>query len=75
MRTIKNLQGNIKVVVWTVTGLIIGIVFGLIWHFVEPGLAIWFWPALGVLFFGQHAYRSSRRVRDKDKPESTPPTE
>ena len=71
----QNLQGNMKVVVWPVAGLVVAIVFGLVWHLIEPGLAIWFWPAFGVLIFGQHAYRSSRRVRNKDDEESMPPTE
>ena len=55
-------------------GLVIGVVFGLVWRVFDPSLAIYFWPAFGALMFGQHAYRSNRRIRNKDKPESAPPT-
>jgi hypothetical protein len=60
----------VKVVVWTVVGLVIGIVFGLVWHVFEPSLALYFWPALGAVIVGQHAYRSIRR-KDKAKPPTT----
>lgn len=74
MDKIKNLQGGMKIVVWAVAGLVIGIVFGQVWHLVDPGLALWFWPVLGSLIFGQHAFRSNRRIRDRDDEKSMPPT-
>jgi hypothetical protein len=59
-----------KVVQGGAIGLFVGIVFGLVWHTFDQSLALYFWPALGALAFGQHAYHSSR---DKKGPE--PPTE
>lgn len=64
-----KIEADMKVVQWAVIGLVIGIVFGLVWKTIDPGLALFFWPALGALIFGQHAYRSTRH---KNKPE--PPT-
>ena len=74
MKRINNLQGSKKISAWAVIGLVIGVVFGLVWRVFDPSLAIYFWPAFGALMFGQHAYRSNRRIRNKDKPESAPPT-
>ena len=74
MKRINSLQGSMKIVAWAVIGLVIGIVFGLVWHVFDPSLAIYFWPVFAALMFGQHAYRSNRRIRNRDKPESAPPT-
>ncbi|MEP7193310.1 MAG: hypothetical protein ABI903_10630 [Actinomycetota bacterium] len=49
-----------KVVLWALIGLVTGAVFGLVWHLFEPSLALYFWPLLGTVLFGQHAYRFNR---------------
>jgi hypothetical protein len=58
-------EGNTKIVVWALFGLVIGLVFALVWHLLEPSLALYFWPVFGALNFGQHAYWSHR---DRNKP-------
>ena len=58
-----------RVFKWALVGAATGFVLGLVWHQFEPSLALYFWPLLGALFFGQHAYRSGR-----DKDTSKPPT-
>jgi hypothetical protein len=63
------LVGDMKILAWTLIGLVVGIVFGLVWRLFEPSLALYFWPLFGAVIFGQHAYRSHR---DKEKPK--PPT-
>jgi len=74
MRRITSLQGSRKVVAWAGIGLVIGLVFGLVWHVFEPGLAMYFWPFLGALIFGQHAFRSNQRIRDRDRRKPVPPS-
>jgi hypothetical protein len=71
-----NTEGTIKIVVWAVTGLVIGLAFGLVWHLFEPSLALYFWPVLGAVIFGQcqHAYHSNRD-RDRPKPPATRDTQ
>src|SRR5664280_786989 len=54
-----NTEGTIKIVVRAVTGLVIGLAFGLVWHLFEPSQALYFWPVLGAVIFGQHAYHSN----------------
>jgi hypothetical protein len=56
-----------RIVGWTLTGAATGIVVGLVWHVFEPSLALYFWPVLGAVIFGQHAYRS-RRNKDAARP-------
>ena len=63
-------QANMKIVVWALFGLVIGLVFALVWHLLEPSLALYFWPVFGALIFGQHAYWS-HRDRNKAKPPTT----
>ena len=70
-----KLEENVRIVAWTAIGLVIGIAFGLVWHVFEPGLALWFWPVFGALIFGQHAYRSSRRIRHRRNQSQEPPAE
>jgi fatty acid desaturase len=60
-----KIQAAMKIVVWAIIGLVGGIVFELVWHSFEPSLAFYFWPVLGAVIFGQHAYHSHR---DKDRP-------
>ena len=50
-----------KTVTWALIGAVTGLVFGLVWHIFEPSLGLYFWPTLGALIFGQHAFRSTRR--------------
>jgi hypothetical protein len=69
MEGIMRVEGSMRIVVRALIGLVIGLVFGLVWHLFEPSLALYFWPGLGALIFGQHAYWSNR---DKNKPK--PPT-
>ena len=69
MERTMNIEADMKVVQWAVIGLAVGIVFGLVWNTFDPSLAIYFWPALGALSFGQHAYRS-----DRDKNRLEPPS-
>jgi len=68
-----KIEGNRKVVAWALTGLVVGIVFGLAWRLFEPGLALYFWPVFGALLFGQHAYRANRE-KNRPKPPSTKDT-
>jgi uncharacterized membrane protein len=49
-----------KVFRWALIGAVTGVLFGLVWHHFEPDLALYFWPVLGALIFGQHAFRSGR---------------
>lgn len=59
-----------KTVAWALVGALTGLVFGLVWRIFEPSLGLYFWPALGALTFGQHAFRSTRRG-GKAKPPTT----
>ena len=54
-------EGNTRIVVWALFGLVIG----LVWHLLEPSLALCFWPVFGALIVGQHAHWSDR---DRNKP-------
>jgi len=56
-----------RTVRWALVGAVAGFVFGVVWHFFDPGLGLYFWPVLGAVIFGQHAYRS-RHDRDGAKP-------
>jgi hypothetical protein len=58
-----------KTIRWALIGAGAGIALGLVWQQFEPGLALYFWPVLGALTFGQHAYRSGDK--DSAEPPST----
>jgi hypothetical protein len=74
MRRLRSLRGSRKILAWAVIGLVIGLAFGLVWHVFEPGLGIYFWPVLGALILGQHAFRSDQRIRDGNRDEPAPPS-
>ena len=65
----EEIGGSMKIVGWALIGAAAGTAFGVVWQHFEPGLALFFWPVLGALIFGQHAFRSGR-----DKGQAEPPS-
>jgi hypothetical protein len=71
VKAIMKVEGNMKIAAWPVIGLVIGTVLGLVWHPIEPSLALYFWPALGAVIVAQHPYRSNQAKKDSTKPPTT----
>jgi hypothetical protein len=74
MTRFRNLKGPVKYLVWSLTGLVLGIVYVLLTNpFFESG-PVWYPPVFGVFVGIMQAFRTGRRDRNMSNPSSSPGT-